>query len=110
MNKVTKVSNSFAKMFLAWISFGILFLALESASWTIDLPEARKYLFEKHDRLENKRDNVDWDYKKNELFLNNRYDSNSKHHEDKSREDIDPYAKEYGYPAYIEKKVFNKIK
>lgn len=83
----------------------------EVTSWTIDLPEVRKYIFEKNDReVEKEKKNGEFIYKKDQtdipLYYNN-VEGNSKHNT-KYYDDVyenTAYARQYGYESYMEKKV-----
>ncbi|XP_021202988.3 uncharacterized protein LOC105841475 [Bombyx mori] len=70
----------------------------EVLSWTIDLPEIRKYVFEKNE-LEKKEENKRLMYKK--MFDDFNIDSLNHNVDNKEMK----YARKYGYHSYMEKKV-----
>lgn len=83
----------------------------EVATWTIDLPEVRRFLFEKHEKYkkESKNEYQDYVINKDQEFYSN-IQGNSKHNSEHDYEhdhdkDDENYADEYGYHNYMEKKV-----
>lgn len=77
---------------------------LPATTWTIDLPEIRKHVFEKNANSEKaEKNNVEI---KDRYFYSNKEGNsmhNAKHYEDVYENS--PYAQEYGYQTYMEKKV-----
>lgn len=96
----------------AFVNFVILTVAFtQVASWTIDLPEVRKFLFEKNEKYKKYSKNEYEDYMNSDQKFYSNIEGNSKHNsEDYKHEhhphENDKYADEYGYhTSYMEKKV-----
>ena len=93
------------------IKFVILTVAFtEVASWTIDLPEVRKFLFEKNEKYKIYNKNEYEDYLNSDQKFYSNIEGNSKHHSEDYKHDhhqeTEKYADEYGYhTSYMEKKV-----
>ncbi|XP_026745913.1 uncharacterized protein LOC113507242 [Trichoplusia ni] len=88
----------------------------EVAAWTIDLPEVRRFLFEKHEKYkkESKNEYQDYVINKDQEFYSN-IQGNSKHNSEHDYEhdhdkDDENYADEYGYHNYMEKKVHKMVR
>lgn len=96
----------------AFMNFIILTVAFnEVATWTIDLPEVRKFLFEKNEMYKKYNKNQQEDYLDSDQRFYSNIEGNSKHHsEDYKHEhyshENEKYADEHDYhKSYMEKKV-----
>ncbi|XP_031766385.1 uncharacterized protein LOC116413149 [Galleria mellonella] len=102
---------------------GILFMVAVNGvtSWTIDLPEVRKYFFTKHDRDNNDVRHIDenrvlYDNIKGNSLHNsenhyyvNSFDNSEYSGSNELKSPTDKYAKDYKYRGYMEKKVQNAL-
>lgn len=105
IKKNKKIKLLFFKMASILRIIFITFLFTEALTWTIDLPEIRKDLFEKNERIKAnvKKYRVE-DFSRNDVYYYDNKDGNSLHHAE-SEKDTPQYAGEYGYQPYMEKKV-----
>ncbi|KAJ8705808.1 hypothetical protein PYW08_012854 [Mythimna loreyi] len=100
-----------------FVNFLILMVAFkEVATWTIDLPEVRKFLFEKNEKYKKYNKNEYEEYLDSDKKFYSNIEGNSKHnsedykHEHHPHEE-DKYADEYGHhTSYMEKKVLNIVR
>ncbi|KAJ0169737.1 hypothetical protein K1T71_014343 [Dendrolimus kikuchii] len=88
--------------------FLITFLFTEALTWTIDLPEIRKFIFEKNQRIKGKKKENREDISQNNVYYYDNKDGNSLHHAESEKE-TPQYAEEYGYQPYMEKKVHSIV-
>ncbi|XP_063898872.1 uncharacterized protein LOC126056147 [Helicoverpa armigera] len=98
----------------AFAIFILTYAFAEVSSWTIDLPEVRKFLFEKHEHSKKYHGHEKVDYSPQDRKFYSNIEGNSKHHEEDRKHhhhhNDHSYENEYGHHSYMEKKVYDIVR